>query len=284
MTLSPELASNIKHNVTEALEEDIGSGDLTAQLINEATQSTASIISRQSAIFCGRPWATEVFAQLDPSVTIDWQVNDGDEINADQVLCLISGPSRSILSGERCALNFLQTLSATATLANQYVAAVSGTGVTILDTRKTIPGLRLAQKYAVTCGGASNHRLGLYDGVLIKENHIEASGSLENAIKKISSVSPNVLIELEVETLDQLQSAIDHGVKRVLLDNMNPNQLRQAVAMVSRKADKKVALEASGGITLNNVREIAETGVDYISIGEITKDIRAVDLSLRFDQ
>ena len=279
--LRDSLHESIVQSVKQALEEDIGSGDLTAALVDEDSITQASIIARESAVFCGQAWAKEVFLQLDPSVTIVWHVNDGDAINQNQTLCDIKGSSRSILSGERTALNFLQTLSGTATLTHRYVDAIEGTETQILDTRKTIPGLRLAQKYAVKCGGGENHRIGLYDGVLIKENHIQACGSLENAIAKVlsvTSIKPDGLIEMEVETLQQLQAAVKSGVKRVLLDNMTLDELRQAVVI----ANKAVELEASGGITLENVRAIAETGVDYISIGDITKNIRAVDLSLRF--
>lgn len=279
MTLPSVLSDSIAKSVKQALEEDIGSGDITAQLINEDSLSSASIIARESAVFCGRPWATEVFAQLDPSVLITWHVEDGDSIKPDQILCELRGLSRPILSGERTALNFLQTLSGTATLARQYVDKIAGTNSKILDTRKTIPGLRLAQKYAVQCAGGENHRIGLYDGVLIKENHIDACGSLDNAISKALSLKSDGLIEMEVETLEQLKTAVEKGIKRILLDNMNLEQLRQAVVI----ANKTVKLEASGGITLENVRAVAETGVDYISIGDITKNIHAIDLSLRFD-
>lgn len=279
MTLSPVLRDSIVESVKRALKEDIGDGDLTAQLIKQDSLSSASIIAREPAVFCGRPWVTEVFAQLDSTIKIDWHVDDAGDLTPGQVVCKLSGPSRPILSGERTALNFLQTLSGTASLARLYVDAIKGTSARILDTRKTIPGLRLAQKYAVKCGGGENHRIGLYDGILIKENHIEACGSLENAITKALSVNSDGLIEMEVETLKQLQVALESGVKRVLLDNMSLDELRQAVEIT----DKSVELEASGGITLDNVRAIAETGVDYISIGDITKNIRAIDLSLRFD-
>lgn len=279
MTSPSVLQNSIVQSVKQALEEDIGSGDLTASLINEETYASGSIIAREAAVFCGRAWATEVFLQLDTAVKIEWHVEDGDDIKPDHKICDIKGPARSILSGERTALNFLQTLSGTATQTRRYIDAIKGTHTKILDTRKTLPGLRLAQKYAVKCGGGENHRLGLYDGILIKENHIEACGSLENAIAKALSVNADGLNEMEVETLEQLRVAVNSGIKRVLLDNMSLEQLRQAVAI----ADKKIALEASGGVTLENVRAIAETGVDYISIGDITKNIHAIDLSLRFD-
>ena len=279
MTLSPVLANSIVESVKQALQEDIGSGDLTALLIDESALASASIITREPAVFCGRPWASEVFSQLSEKISLDWKVQDGDDIQAGQIVCKLSGPSRPLLTGERTALNFLQTLSATATRTRQYVDAIKGTSAKILDTRKTIPGLRLAQKYAVQCGGGHNHRIGLYDGILIKENHIEASGSIEQAISEAFSLKTNVTVEVEVETLDQLRSAIESGAKRILLDNMGLEELNQAVVI----ANKKAILEASGGVLLDNIRAVAETGVDYISIGDITKNIDAIDLSMRFD-
>ncbi|WP_455376553.1 carboxylating nicotinate-nucleotide diphosphorylase [Kaarinaea lacus] len=279
MTLPPVLANSIVESVKQALQEDVGSGDLTAQFVDETTTANASIISRESAVFCGRPWASEVFSQLSDKITQNWKVQDGDEIQTGQIIGEFSGPSRPLLTGERTALNFLQTLSGTATRTRLYVNAIKGTHAEILDTRKTVPGLRLAQKYAVKCGGGHNHRIGLYDGILIKENHIEACGSLEKAIADALSVKGDILVEMEVETLDQLRNAIDAGVKRILLDNMDLETLREAVVI----ADKKAVLEASGGITLDNIRSIADTGVDYISVGDITKNINAIDLSMRFD-
>lgn len=279
MTLAPVLVNSIVESVKNALQEDIGSGDLTAQLINESTTANASIISRESAVFCGQPWSSEVFSQLSTDISLTWKVQDGDNIQSGQVICELSGPSRPLLTGERTALNFLQTLSGTATRTRQYVDAIKGTQARILDTRKTVPGLRLAQKYAVQCGGGQNHRIGLYDGILIKENHIEACGSLQQAIAEALTVKKDILVEMEVETLDQLRNAIGAGIKRILLDNMNLEELRQAVVIT----DKRALLEASGGITLDNVRSIAETGVDYISIGDITKNVDAIDLSMRFD-
>ena len=271
--------TTIEDTVRLALHEDIGSGDITANLIDAAKISRATIISRQQAIICGIQWAEEVFRQLDQSIEMHWQVNDGDAVSADQLLCELSGPARALLAGERTALNFLQTLSGTATRAHRYAEAVKGTGAKVLDTRKTIPGLRQAQKYAVKCGGCFNHRMGLYDAILIKENHIEAAGSLENAIMRSQETKSGVLIEVEVETLDQVQRAINSGAKRLLLDNMSIEQLQQAVALNQGDAE----LEASGGVTLDNIRSIAETGVDYISVGDLTKDLEAVDLSMRFD-
>lgn len=263
-----------------ALDEDIGEGDLTAELIPEEARSEARVISRESAVICGQEWFNEVFAQLDEEIRIEWQVKDADSVEPDQLLCTLSGPSRALLTGERTALNFLQTLSGTATLASRYADAVAGTGVKVLDTRKTIPGLRLAQKYAVTCGGCHNHRIGLYDGVLIKENHIAAAGSIAAAVEVARKTAPaGIPIEVEVEDLDEVQQALSAGADILLLDNMSPELLRQAVAINSGRAK----LEASGGITLQTIRNVAETGVNYISVGEITKELHAVDLSLRFN-
>lgn len=268
----------IQQQVQLALAEDIGSGDVTAELIPDDQQVEAQVISRERAILCGRQWFDEVFQQLDESISINWNASDGDKLKPNQVICKLQGPARAILSGERAALNFLQTLSGTATSANEYVTAIKGTTCRILDTRKTIPNLRLAQKYAVSCGGAMNHRVGLYDAVLIKENHITAAGSISNAVNQAKVLSADLLLEVEVETLEQLQEAIDAGVQRVLLDNMNCSTLKQAVAMTQGRLE----LEASGGITLKNIREVAETGVDYISVGSITKHLRAIDLSMIF--
>ena len=271
-------ASQIQSQVTEALAEDVGAGDLTASLIDSNTLVQATVISRESAVVCGVAWFNEVFAQVDAAVEIDWAVVDGDEVEADQVLCRIQGSASAVLTAERTALNFLQTLSATASKAAEYVKAVEDTGVRILDTRKTIPGLRVAQKYAVTCGGASNHRMGLHDVILIKENHIESAGSVTAALHRAFAEHPNVEIEIEVETHEQLEEALAAGVKRVLLDNMSLPQLREAVEINQGRA----RLEASGGVNLDTVRDIAQTGVDDISVGEITKDIRAIDFSMRF--
>jgi len=286
MTTSSAITDSISASVTQALQEDIGSGDITALLIDESTVSSATIISRQHAVFCGTLWASEVFHQVDKRVTLSWEVKDGELIKSDQVICRLTGPARALLTGERTALNFLQTLSGTATRAYQYAEAVKGTGARVLDTRKTIPGLRHAQKYAVHCGGCFNHRMGLYDGILIKENHIEAAGSLQNAISRAlqiqkDSLTDNILIEMEVERLEQLEQALTAGATRILLDNMTIEQLRQAV-VINRKHHQKAELEASGGVNLGNIRQIAETGVDYISVGDLTKDLEAVDLSMRF--
>ncbi len=271
-------ASTITDNVRIALEEDIGSGDITAALIDQDRTSRATIISRQHAVICGTQWVNEVFRQIEPRVNLQWQVRDGDIVEADQLICELVGPARALLAGERTALNFLQTLSGTATRAHHYAEAVKGTEARVLDTRKTIPGLRQAQKYAVACGGCFNHRMGLFDAILIKENHIEAAGSLENAVNRARKLNAEVLIEVEVETLEQLQRAIDVGVKRVLLDNMTNEQLEQAVALNKGRSE----LEASGGVTLETVNSIARTGVHYVSVGDLTKDVEAIDLSMRF--
>lgn len=268
----------IQQQVALALAEDIGKGDVTAKLIPADKQADARIFSRESAILCGTDWASEVFRQLDCDIQIDWHCNDGDKIQPDQELCQLHGPARQLLSGERAALNFLQTLSATATQAHEYVVAVEGTDCRVLDTRKTIPGLRLAQKYAVRCGGACNHRSGLFDMVLIKENHISAAGSIQAAVETARRLSPDIPVEVEVENLQQLQQALDAGVDRVLLDNMDISTLKQAVDLTN----KQIPLEASGGVTLKSARDIAQTGVDYISVGSITKHIRAIDLSMLF--
>ena len=261
-----------------ALEEDIASGDVTAQLIPEEQPLQARIICRQTAVLCGKEWFTSVFNCLDTGIQVTWQKNDGDKLIADQVLCTLSGPARSILSGERTALNYLQTLSGTATRSHQYASVISDLPTRILDTRKTIPGLRKAQKYAVKCGGCHNHRIGLYDAFLIKENHIAAAGSITAAVKTAQTQNSRLLIEVEVENAEEIQEAIDAGCKRLLLDNFSPDQLRKAV----ETSPDDVKLEASGNITLENLREYAETGIDYLSIGALTKDLQSVDFSMRF--
>jgi nicotinate-nucleotide pyrophosphorylase (carboxylating) len=270
----------INAQVEQALEEDIGDGDVTASLIPEDKLTMAEVVCRENAVLCGKDWFNQVFRQLDPSISIRWQNSDGDAIEAGQVICDLSGPAHSILTGERTALNFLQTLSGTATATHEYVHAIAGTSARILDTRKTIPGYRLAQKYAVHCGGGSNHRLGLYDLVLIKENHIIAAGSLKTAVAQARQNAPGFEIEVEVETMIQLKQALQCGVTRILLDNMDITTLKRAVEASAGRAE----LEASGNVTIENVREIAETGVDYISIGAITKHIHAIDLSMRFSE
>ena len=270
--------SYIENSVSIALSEDIGSGDVTGLLIPEDEVSMATIITRDNATICGIDWVEEVFSQLSDDVHIEWEVEDGDEAEAGQTLCSLSGNSRALLTGERSALNFLQTLSATATVARLYANEVKGTDCKVLDTRKTIPGMRMAQKYAVNCGGCHNHRIGLFDAILIKENHIEAAGSIASAVEEARFNSPDLTIEVEVENMDELQQALEAGVDRIMLDNFAPDQIQKAIEIT----DKRAELEASGGITLENIREYAETGVDYISIGALTKDINSIDLSMRF--
>ena len=270
---------DITRDVRIALAEDVGSGDITARLIPGSTLAEARVISRESAIVCGGAWFDEVFRQLDPTLQVAWRCTDGDRVAPDQVLCIVRGAARSLLTGERSALNFLQTLSGTATVTRRYVDALAGTQTKILDTRKTIPGLRAAQKYAVRCGGGQNHRMGLYDAVLIKENHIAAAGSIAHAVAAIRSLTrTGFKIEIEVENLAQLKDAINAGVDIALLDNMDTQMVAEAVGV----AAGRVLLEASGGITLDNIYDYAKTGVDFISIGAITKHLHAVDLSMRF--
>jgi len=278
MTTPRKLPDTLSQDVTLALAEDIGSGDLTAALIPAQNRCEATVICREPAVISGAGWFDEVFRQLDPSVEITWQMTDGDQVDADQLLCTLKGSARRILSGERTALNFLQTLSATATRTRGYVEAVAGTGCQVLDTRKTLPGLRLAQKYAVTCGGGKNHRIGLYDAILIKENHIMAAGSIQQAVGQAKQQFPNTTVEVEVENLDELRQAIDSQADIVMLDNMSNGMMREAVAITRGRCK----LEASGNVNLQTIRGIAETGVDYISVGSLTKDIQAIDLSMRF--
>jgi nicotinate-nucleotide pyrophosphorylase (carboxylating) len=264
--------------VALALAEDVGGGDLTAALIPEATQAEATVISREPAVLCGTAWFDAVFQQLDARAVTDWRAADGDRIGPDQLLCVLKGPARALLTGERTALNFLQALSGTATLARRYADLVAGTDAVILDTRKTLPGLRLAQKYAVRRGGCQNHRIGLFDAVLIKENHIMAAGSIGQAIATARHLYPDVTVEVEVENLAELEEALAARPDIVMLDNFDLATLAVAV----RIADRQVKLEASGNVNFDTVRPIAETGVDYISIGGLTKDVRAVDFSMRF--
>ena len=273
------MPNDIADSVNRALAEDVGTGDLTAALIPADSKAEAQVVTREQAILCGTAWFDEVFRQVDKRVSIAWNTRDGDVIRPDQVFCTLRGPARALLTSERTALNFLQLLSGTATQARKYVDAVRGTRAIILDTRKTVPGLRRAQKYAVTCGGGQNHRLGLYDAILIKENHIAAAGSIAAALHAARTAAPpGVTVEIEVENLEQLREALQAGAARILLDNFDVDALKAAV----REAQGRAKLEASGGIDLTNVRAIAETGVDFISIGDITKNIEAVDLSLRF--
>ncbi len=269
----------IQHAVQQTLAEDVGDGDLTTALIDAERMVNATLISRQRAVVCGTAWFDQVFQQLNPQVVVNWQVGDGDSVDENQELCGLRGTATAILTGERTALNWLQTLSGTATLTRSYADRIAGTSAVILDTRKTIPGLRLAQKYAVRCGGGHNHRMGLYDGILIKDNHLRSSDSINSALARARRQAPEgIIIEIEVDTLEQLSQALEAGAERALLDNFTIEQLRAAVSINKGRAK----LEASGNIDLENVREVAATGVDYISIGALTKHIYAIDLSLEF--
>jgi nicotinate-nucleotide pyrophosphorylase (carboxylating) len=276
------LPPNLAQQVTIALVEDIGSGDVTAELVPADQRVTGKVISREPAILCGRPWVTEVFRQLDPSVQLTWTADDGDRVAANQTLFEIAGLARPVLTGERAALNFLQLLSGTATATRRYVEAIAGTACAILDTRKTLPGLRTAQKYAVLCGGAQNLRIGLFDQVLIKENHIAAAGSLTEAIRAARRAAGSKKVEVEVETLQEFSEALQAAPDIIMLDEFSLSDMRAAVELNSA-SDHSVKIEASGRVTLETVRAIAETGVDYISIGSITKHVRAVDLSMRLE-
>jgi nicotinate-nucleotide pyrophosphorylase (carboxylating) len=284
-TLPDDIANTVKH----ALAEDIGPGDLTAMLVPEEAEGEATIISRDQAIFCGAAWLDEVYKQVDPNVTVEWLVSDGEQVNPNQTLCKLSGNARAMVTGERTALNFLQTLSGTATLAQKFAKRIKGTKAAVRDTRKTLPCLRKAQKYAVCCGGCENHRMGLYDAVLIKENHIIAAGSITEAVRQAKMLRDShgnaVPIEVEVETIAQLDEAVQAGAELVLVDNFSIPMLNKAVA---RNSDHKkynrgqAKVEASGGITWENARSIADTGVDYLAVGTLTKDLESVDLSMRF--
>ena len=279
--MSPELIAHVSASVRSALAEDVGGGDLTAALVPADQAATATIITRDAAVICGQPWVKEVFRQLDPSVRIEWRAAEGADASQDEILCALTGPARPLLTGERTALNFLQTLSAVASATRACVDAVAGTRTRILDTRKTVPGLRLAQKYAVRIGGGTNHRIGLYDGILVKENHIVAAGGITAAVRRAREQASKVLLEVEVETLAQAEEAMAAGADRLLLDNFDTARMREAVALRDRLAPA-ITLEASGGIHFETLRPVAETGVDFISIGALTKNIRAVDLSMRF--
>jgi nicotinate-nucleotide pyrophosphorylase (carboxylating) len=276
------LADSIRQNVAAALAEDVGSGDLTAELVPAAARGRARVITREAGVLCGTAWVDAVFAALDPAVAVAWHAADGARLVPGQLLFVAEGPARPLLTGERTALNFLQALSATATAAQRYVAALAGTGCRILDTRKTIPGLRLAQKYAVRCGGGRNHRLGLYDGILIKENHIAAAGSIAAAVAAARRLAPAVPVEVEVETLDELEQAFAADADLGLLDEFSLEDLRTAVAR-NRARARPLGLEASGGIDFDTIGAIAATGVDFISVGAITKHVRALDLSMRLE-
>jgi len=274
------LKPDIDAQVAAALREDVGGGDVTAALVPAGERVQAQVITREDAVLCGTAWFDAVFRALDAGIHVEWAAADGDLVAAGTVLCRIDGPARAILTGERTALNFLQTLSGTATATRRYVDAVAGTGCTILDTRKTLPGLRLAQKYAVRCGGARNHRLGLHDMVLVKENHIAAAGSISAAIAAARRLSPGVPVEVEVENLAELDEALAARPDVIMLDEFTPADMRTAVAR-SRRLGSAAKLEASGSVTLESIRDIAATGVDYISVGAITKHLRALDLSMR---
>ena len=275
--MSDYLKQDIQRTVAWALEEDIRDGDITAALIPATQAATATVITREPAVICGVDWVSEVFRQVDPEVKVNWQVSDGDKVSPNQVLLTLSGKARSLLTGERCALNFLQTLSGTATRARHYADLVAGTNVKLLDTRKTIPGLRTAQKYAVTCGGCYNHRIGLYDAFLIKENHIAACGGIAQAVATAREQAPGKPVEVEVENMAELEQALAAGADVIMLDNFSLQDMRTAVEINQGRAK----LEASGGVTDQTLRPIAETGVDYISIGVLTKDFVALDLSMR---
>ncbi|MCV4281533.1 carboxylating nicotinate-nucleotide diphosphorylase [Pseudomonas capsici] len=272
-----DLTAEIEANVRRALLEDVGSGDITAQLIPQERLAKATIISRDTAVIAGTAWVDTVFRQLDPRVAVHWQVADGDRVSPNQALFHLEGPARSLLTGERSALNFLQLLSGVATRAQHYADMVSDTQVKLLDTRKTLPGLRLAQKYAVTCGGCHNHRIGLYDAFLIKENHIAACGGIAQAVAAAHKIAPGKPVEVEVESLSELKQALEAGADIIMLDELSLDDMREAVRLTAGRAK----LEASGGINDDTLRVIAETGVDYISIGAMTKDVKAVDLSMR---
>lgn len=282
MQPKPEWKADLETSVKMALSEDIGSGDITAELIPADRTAKARIITREQAVISGQAWVNEVFKQVDPSVVIDWHVTDGDKVEENATLFTLSGNARSLLTGERCALNFLQLLSGTATTCARYADLVKTTQVKLLDTRKTIPGLRTAQKYAVTCGQCFNHRIGLYDAFLIKENHINACGSIEQAISTARSNHPGKPVEVEVESLAELDQALAAKADIVMLDNFSLDDMRTAVKTTKEQTQGKTKLEASGGVTDVTLLPIAETGVDYISIGALTKDCKAIDLSMRF--
>lgn len=277
-----QLEAAINANVGAALAEDLGSGDRTAELVPETAVANAVIICREPMTLAGQPWVDEVFRQLDAGVDLQWLANDGDHLPADAEICVLSGPARALLSGERTALNFLQTLSATATCTARFVSAVADFKAGILDTRKTIPGLRMAQKYAVRCGGGNNHRLGLFDAILIKENHITSAGGIEPAIRAARELNTGLPIEIEVESVSELRAALSAGADRLLLDNFDIADLQRAIDINHREGNPPAELEASGGLTIEDVVNVAETGVDYISVGALTKNLNAIDLSMRF--
>jgi nicotinate-nucleotide pyrophosphorylase (carboxylating) len=277
LPLEPPDARLIDTDIERAFAEDLGTGDATAELLPADAQAEAALTCREDAVLAGGAWFDACFRKLDPAVAIQWHARDGERVAAGSVICRLRGRARALVSAERSALNFLQLLSGTATTTAAYVAAVAGTGVRVLDTRKTVPGLRLAQKYAVRCGGGHNHRIGLYDAILVKENHISAAGGIEPAVRAARRLHPSLLLEIEVETLDELRQAIDAGVDRIMLDNFTPATMTEAVAI----AAGRVALEISGNVDLHTIADYARTGVDFISVGALTKHVRAIDLSLR---
>ena len=282
MLINDALKNEIAQSVKKSLTEDIGDGDITASLNNDLSHAKAEIVCREKMVLCGRLWVDEIYNQLDPNFDIKWMFDDGDFIEKNTIIFEITGSTQNILSGERCALNFLQTLSATATITRQYVEQLKNLNCKVLDTRKTLPGLRLAQKYAVLCGGGTNHRIGLFDAILIKENHIISGGGIKNIIQKSKALHPNIPVEIEVETLDEVKEAIIAGADRLLLDNFSQEMLEKAYEINQSLHDNPKLLEASGDITLKNIRLIAKTGVDFISVGALTKNISAINLSMRF--
>ena len=277
MGIEPASTEDIIECVRRALAEDIGDGDITAQLIPADTLASATVITREAAVLCGQPWVNEVFRQVDPGVTLSWAVEEGAEVDADQLLLTLRGPARSLLTGERAALNFLQTLSGTATITRHYVNLLAGSGITLLDTRKTIPGLRLAQKYAVRIGGGTNHRIGLYDAFLIKENHIAACGSVQQAVRRAREIAADKPVEVEVENLEELRQALEAGADIIMLDNFSDDDIRTAGDLVAGRA----RLEISGNVTSETIERLSGFRVDYISSGALTKHCHAIDLSMR---
>lgn len=277
------LPADLSQTVAAAIAEDVGSGDLTAALVPAGRRGRATVITREAAVIAGRPYVDEVFRQVDPSVQVEWHVADGDEVQPNQLLYRLSGPARSLLTGERTALNFLQALSGTATVTRRYAEMLRGLPCRVLDTRKTLPCLRNAQKYAVRCGGGVNHRIGLYDGILVKENHIIAAGSIGAAVAAAQASGTRAIIEVEVETLDELRQVLDARADMALLDEFSLDDMRAAVALNRSHPNGPIKLEASGSVTLETLRSVAETGVDFISVGSLTKHVRAIDLSMRFE-
>jgi nicotinate-nucleotide pyrophosphorylase (carboxylating) len=278
----PLLPAGIETVVATALAEDVGTGDITASLIDPAARATAHVVAREPATLCGCAWFDETFRQVDRTIAVTWKAHDGDRIDAESIACVITGPARGVLTGERTALNFLQTLSGTATETRAFVDLLAGTPTRVLDTRKTLPGLRRAQKYAVRCGGGDNHRIGLFDAILIKENHIAAVGSVRAAVREAKRRSPNVPLEVEVESLAELGEALETDADRIMLDDFTLEDMRRAVALRDAHSGARKELEASGGVNAETLRSVAATGVDFVSIGALTKHVRAVDFSLRF--